>query len=806
MDPNRHRVPAALLAVLLAALLSTIALPARSRGQALDPEAIYRVGITQLEEGDIENAINTFRKVLELNPRHALAHSTLGYIYLRRENPDLARASFQRALELNADLAPAHNGLGLVLATEVRTRNQALDEFRTAQRLDPDYLDARYNLGKTLEQMEDYSGALGAFREVLARNPEFGDIHYQLGLVASRMRDFETAEREFVEQYRRDPNLKENRLELGRVYYLTERYDRAEEFLLPLYAQEPDYVPAMLLLGDLYLSIEDYERANQLYLQSYRKFDDEETAHRLWQDVVDVASDKERAEYERTDLAGMRDFFRRFWKSRDPNPTDEANERLVEHYRRLRYARQYFSSPTTPGRYDDRGLVYIRFGEPDNTVDFATGDAETKPNITWEYHTGLKDQVIIHFVDRGAGFFEIVDSLMRASMRHPEMIFPQNDPTNPDDSPTSELAIDSLPIQAYRERAIINPLYDRIANQFEELLRASQGPGGGPDTARPYQDQLERMLHDEQMEILRDVALVNTTERYVEEATTDLAPLPFSFYTAAFKDIQGRTRLEVYYGIPTRELALERYGEGQKARIDLGIAVFDNRWNEIGKINEIREQRSENEVPQEEGNVMVDLGRMLVQPGTYNFAISVTDLVSGRKGIFQDSLRIEDFNARNLIISDVEVAGRIVESRRGGPFYKEGVEIFPMPNRSFTTDQKIYIYYEVYNLTRDAFGTTAFKTRYTIAPADTRRRRNILASAWRAIGGLVGLVKSETIRVELEEENGIRVQENKYLQLDFASPRPGIYQLILEIEDVNSGQTATRVQEFMVTPTVNRGR
>jgi GWxTD domain-containing protein len=798
MEKSSHRTLSRLATALLVAVVTSAVLPTSSRAQAIDPEAIYRVGISQLEEGDIENAINTFRKVLELDPRHAPSHSTLGYIYLRRENPELARASFTRALELDQDLAPAHNGLGLVLAAESRTRQQGLEEFRTAIRLDPDYLDARFNLGKVLLQMEDSSGARNYFQQVLDRDPDFGDIHYQFGLVASRQRDYETAEREFVEQYRRDATHRENRLELGRVYVLTERYDRAEEFLLPLYAQYPDYVPAMLLLGDLYLTVEDYERANQLYLQSYREFDDEETAERLWRDVTDIASDQERRTYRDTPLEGMRDFFRRFWKARDPNPTNEANERLVEHYRRLRHARQYFSSPTTPGGFDDRGRIYIRYGEPDNTVGFATGDAETKPNLTWEYHTGLKDRLIIHFVDRGAGFFEIVSSLMEASMRNPTMIYPQTDEAG-NESLTSELAVDSIPIQAYRERAIIDPLYDRIANQFEELLRASSGPGGGPDTARSYQETLLRMLYDEQMEVQRDMAEALTSERYIDETAT-LDPLPFSFYTAAFKDIQGRTRLEVYYGIPTGELALERYGEGQTARIDLGIAVFDDQWNEIGRINEIREQRSTFEVDQGEGNVAVDLGRMLVEPGSYNFAISVTDLVSGRMGVFRDSLRIEDFNRRELSISDIEIAGRIVESRRGGPFYKEGVEIFPMPTRTFTTEQRVYIYYEVYNLTRDAFGTTSFKTIYSISPADPNRRRNILSSAWRALGSLVGLGRSETVRVELEEENGIRVQENKYLQLDFANPRPGLYQLTLEVEDLNSGQRSTQVQEFMVTP------
>ncbi|MFC1530599.1 tetratricopeptide repeat protein, partial [Gemmatimonadota bacterium] len=75
----------------LLAVLAALALPAGNT-QAQDVDSLYRFGLDQLEQGDTENAINTFRKVLELDPNYALAHSSLGYIYLRRGNSNLARA------------------------------------------------------------------------------------------------------------------------------------------------------------------------------------------------------------------------------------------------------------------------------------------------------------------------------------------------------------------------------------------------------------------------------------------------------------------------------------------------------------------------------------------------------------------------------------------------------------------------------------------------------------------------------------------------------------------------------------------
>ncbi len=782
------------LSILLISLLSTAVFTSGALAQ--DVDSIYRFGITQLEDGDIENAINTFRKVLELDPNYALAHSSLGYIYLTRGNADLAGASFDRALQLDENLAAAYNGRGLVQAMDDPTIQRSLTSFRRALSIDPEYLDAFYNLGITLAKLENFDQARDALQEVLSRDSEYRNVHFQLGVIASKNRDFELAEQEFIEQYRRDPNHRENRLELGRVYYETERYDLAEEILLPLVGQFSDYVPAMLLLADVYLSVEDYSRANQLYLMSYRDFDDPEIAERLWKDVVDIATPAEREEYRNASIEQMRDFFRRFWKKRDPNPTNDANERLVEHYRRLRYARQYFSSPVGPGGYDDRGRIYIKHGEPDDWAGFEAGDAETKGNLTWAYHTGRKERLIIHFVDRGYGYFEQVMSLSEASMKNPVGIFPTEEDLQ--DSPTSELWVDTLPIAAYRDRAYIDPRYDQIANMMEEMLRMSQGEGGGPDVARTYQERLETMLSNERMENMKDIATLESTESYVNILPAD--PLPFHFYTAAFKDIQGRTRLEVYYGVPTSELGMIRYGEGQKARVDLGIAVFDDQWNEIAKTNEVREFVSAQQLQQTTGNIMVDLSQMLVKPGTYNFAISVTDMNSGRVGVYRDSLMIQDFAGRNLALSDIEMAGKIIESRRGGRFYRDGVEIIPMPNRTFTTEQQIFLYYEIYNLSKDQFGTTVFQISYEIASADDSRRRNVFSSAFRAIGSLVGLGRREKVEVEGDVEYGIRATESKYLEVAFPNPSPGFYRITLTVTDINNNSTVQRVQEFLVTP------
>ncbi len=67
--------------------------------------------------------------------------------------------------------------------------------------------------------------------------------------------------------------------------------------------------------------------------------------------------------------SGMWRLIRKYWLERDPRPTTEVNERLIEHWRRIAYARRHFTKNRS-GAYgcDDRGTIYVKYGEPDRKM------------------------------------------------------------------------------------------------------------------------------------------------------------------------------------------------------------------------------------------------------------------------------------------------------------------------------------------------------------------------------------------------------------------------------------------------------
>lgn len=96
--------------------------------------------------------------------------------------------------------------------------------------------------------------------------------------------------------------------------------------------------------------------------------------------------------------------FEAFWKGRDPSPNTDENEVREEYYRRIRYANQYYSTINREGWLTDRGMIYIKNGEPDQ-IDRYPFELGRKPYQVWYYYTNRR---AFYFIDeRGDGDFQL---------------------------------------------------------------------------------------------------------------------------------------------------------------------------------------------------------------------------------------------------------------------------------------------------------------------------------------------------------------------------------------------------------------
>ncbi len=109
-----------------------------------------------------EKAFVALSRAIALNPALAEAYAARGSLYYTRlHNFDVvsAVADYRRAISLNPNLAEAHHNLGAEL-THVGLHDQAIEEFRTTLRFDPQNDGAKYRLGRALWQSQRFAEAL----------------------------------------------------------------------------------------------------------------------------------------------------------------------------------------------------------------------------------------------------------------------------------------------------------------------------------------------------------------------------------------------------------------------------------------------------------------------------------------------------------------------------------------------------------------------------------------------------------------------------------------------------------------------
>ena len=133
-------------------------------------------------------------------------------------------------------------------------------------------------------------------------------------------------------------------------------------------------------------ALQYYGTASEMYIWGFSKFDFAEHVAVVRQEIerlLPIVPEGEHkswhAALEAGDAGQMYRLIRYFSLERDPTPTTHGNERLIEHWQRIAHARKnYRKNIRMPYLCDDRGTIYVRFGEPDRQKSGRMGSNQTE--------------------------------------------------------------------------------------------------------------------------------------------------------------------------------------------------------------------------------------------------------------------------------------------------------------------------------------------------------------------------------------------------------------------------------------------
>ena len=753
---RRHRWPLAVCALI--ALAGAMQVQAKDNEALAGAEALYNQAVAQVAAGALGQAAELFQSAIDAYDKHAPSYVGLGHIHLERGDLDAAEEMFRKALRKKKRFAPAFNGLGLVYGRRPKALRQAIDAFRNALRADKAYVEAQYNLAETYRRFGS-SETLKAYRKVVKMESGHPDALFQIGVIEEAKGEYGKAEKAYISQVAVNPHHYEARLRYGIVLKLQDRTDQAIAELRPVVKNPNRHQRrAVLELADIHQRRRDYDRSQALFDAYIDRLEPEEK--RLYYDlslVSNSADDSGARTLDELKLAAEE-----FWVWQDPAPASAANERLVEHYRRVAVARENHGEHKFP--WDDRGEVYVRFGEPDHVSRSGDVRFETDPRVLT-----VKDRLLASAGAAGA-------KLLKEEVRSLGQV-----------AQSSILGRPVYPVSGIWEYWI----YVNVGQGIEMTFVQPNFPGpyefarmpvGTGRITRIWQRMNPRTV------MLNQVARQPAAYR----PTFATGPLDFYFYTASFRGEDDLTAMEVYYGIPIRDLAYRDGRHGRFANLVRGVAVYDADNMLVHRSDDEMVLRASGAADTSAGAFVPEIDRLLLPPGAYRVDVQVMDRNSGRTQIYREDRILKAYPAAPLSLSDVEMGARIDVADRGR-FVKGDIEVIPMASRAYRPGDPVFIYYEIYNLARDEFGATRYRISYQIR---SLRRTDVGARILGGLGRLIGKREDGNV-ISIEYDHvGNRPDERAYLELDMGATAPGRQLLTILVTDENSGQTGRAAISF----------
>jgi tetratricopeptide (TPR) repeat protein len=215
-----------------------------------------------------QDSITLWSYEIKLFPdRVPLAHNNLGLAYAKLGRADKAIEEFKEALRIYPNYEGAHNNLGNAYYNQGRI-DEAIVEYEETIRLKPDFVGAHYNLGRTYYDKGRMDEAIREYEETIRLKPDFADAHNNLGLVHFNQGQIFKAIEEYRIALRLSPDAPEPHYNIGNAYYNQGRIDEAvEEFIktLELNPEHPNNLgTAYARQGRMDEAIEEYKEAIRL--------------------------------------------------------------------------------------------------------------------------------------------------------------------------------------------------------------------------------------------------------------------------------------------------------------------------------------------------------------------------------------------------------------------------------------------------------------------------------------------------------------------------------------------------------------
>jgi GWxTD domain-containing protein len=499
-----------------------------------------------------------------------------------------------------------------------------------------------------------------------------------------------------------------------------------------------------------------------------------EGPYRKWlnEDVTYIITDEERQAWKRFSTDEEREqFIEQFWLRRDPSPDSAENEYKEEHYRRIAYTNERFASGI-PGWKTDRGRIYITFGPADEVESHPSGGSyerpyeegggttSTYPFEKWRYRwiEGIGTDIIIEFVD------PTMTGEYRMTM----------DPSEKD----ALLMVPNAGLTLMEQMGLADK-----ADRFNRTDGTRLGTGDSPLPMR--MNQFERL---EQFAKLQKPPAVKFKDLEAAVSSTikfNLLPMKARADFIRMTNSTILTNITLQYD--KKDLQFQQKDGVAKAIINIYARITSMSRRVVNVFEDVVTVECPAELlAQAAKGASIYQKSVPLAPGTYRLNVVSKDVVGGNMNNYETALHVPRYDESKLGTSSLILADLIekVPTRNigAGQFVIGTSKVRPRLTDSFGSDEKMGIYFQVYNFTPDE---------------KTQKPNGMIEYEVVKNGSNEKIFEFSEDVANVDGASAQQVTVEKVLPLK--TMNPGSYTLKLKVTDRNSKQVLNQATTFTVT-------
>lgn len=267
----------------------------------LKPEIMNSLGTCYMALNDVNNALATYQKALEIDNKNAMAYFNIGSVYQVKQEHEKAIEYLEKAVEIDED---DERFLSSLAMSEVKIKDFdcALKHYKLLSVLYPDKENYKYNMVTCYEELNDYATAISLLERMVFINPTFllpaqklanlyiktnqlnkakdiyekillkkkpnAEILHQYAILSSTLCDTDTAEKMLKKVIRMNPSLAKAHKDLAIIYLNKRLFDYAEDEFKTALKLEPNDFEILFEYGNYLYSISKNTDAERYYTEA----------------------------------------------------------------------------------------------------------------------------------------------------------------------------------------------------------------------------------------------------------------------------------------------------------------------------------------------------------------------------------------------------------------------------------------------------------------------------------------------------------------------------------------------------------